>query len=175
VSNIFTNPNQLEEWVDASLGIQEGLGIEKALGYLIGERFYNLVGTFYAARKLCRLIQEETKKPDYNAIIEDVREGQRDTENLETYQQIAIEADGQLLKFAFLISQAFPANEIRKYFKSHPPLGAHGHVSIEEHYECTVNHRAIEHSMEQEVEDALRFGDMLKYFGMFPDSSRHTY
>jgi hypothetical protein len=175
MSNIFTNPNQLEEWVDASLGIQERFGIAKALGYLIGEKFYNLVGTFYAARKLCRLVQEETRKPDYNAIPEAVLERQRNTENLETYQQIAIEADGQLLKFAFLISQAFPANEIRKYFESHPPLGAHGHVSTEEQHECMVNRGAIEYSIEQEVEDALRFGDMLKYFGIFPDSSRHTY
>ena len=61
MSKIFTNPNQLEKWVEAAEGIQDRYGIEKALGYLIGEKFYNLVDTLHSARKLMRIIDEERK------------------------------------------------------------------------------------------------------------------
>jgi hypothetical protein len=170
VSKIFTNPNQLEEWVDAALGMQEQYGIEKALGYLIGEKVYNLVDTLYAARKIARLIEEERKKADYNPIREVVLKRQRYTENLdETYEhkkQIIIEAEGLLVKFAFLINQAFVFHEINKYFASHPRLGVHAHVSTEEQYEFMVSKGAILHSIETEVQDALILGDMMKYFGV---------
>jgi hypothetical protein len=170
VSKIFSNPNQLEEWVDAALGIQERYGIGKALGYLIGEKVYNLVDTLYAARKICRIIEEERKKPDYKPIREVKLKRQQYTENLDqTYEQkkiIIIEAEGLLLKFAFLINQAFDAHEIRRFFASHPRLGIHGHVSAEEQYEFMVTKGAIPHSIETEVQDALILGDMMKYFGV---------
>ncbi len=170
MSMIFTNPNQLEEWVEASLGIQERYGIEKALGYVIGEKFYNLVDTLHFARKRVRQIEEERKKPDYNPIVDRSTKKRKHVENLdETYERkkvIILEAEGLLLKFAFLINQAFEPYEIRKYFESHPRLGVHGHVGTDEQYEFMVKHGAINHSIETEVEDALIFGDMLKYFGM---------
>jgi len=37
MGKIFINDNQLQEWVDAAEGIAEDFGIEKGLGYLIGE------------------------------------------------------------------------------------------------------------------------------------------
>ncbi len=170
MSKIFINPKQLEDCVDAALGIQERYGIGKALGYIIGEKFYNLVDTLHMARKICRLIEEERMKPHYNPIREVVLKRQRYTENLdETYEhkkQIIMEAEGLLLKFAFLISQAFEAHEIRRYFMSHPRLGSHGHVCTDEQYEFMVSKGAIPHSIETEVEDALIFGDMMKYFGV---------
>jgi hypothetical protein len=170
MSKIFTNPNQLEEWVEAALGIQERYGIEKALGYVIGEKFYKLVDTLHVAHKICRNIEEQRKKPDYNPIHEIILKRQRYTENLdESFEQkkeIILEAEGLLLKFAFLIMQEFPDYKIRKYFASHPRLGAHGHVASDEQYEFMVSKGAIRHSIETEVEDALIFGDMMKYFGI---------
>ena len=143
MSKIFANPNQLQEWVDAALGIQERFGTEKALAYLIGEKVYNLVDTLYTARKMCRLIEEERRKPDYTPIRKVVLKRHRYTENLdETYahnQQIIMDADGLLVKFVSLINQAFDFHEIRKYFASHPRLGVHGHVSTEEQYEFMVS------------------------------------
>lgn len=40
MGKIFTNPNQLEEWVAAAEEIQDGYGMEKALGYLMGKNFF---------------------------------------------------------------------------------------------------------------------------------------
>jgi hypothetical protein len=45
MGKILTNDNQLQERADASEGIAKDFGIEKALGYLLGEKFYNLVAT----------------------------------------------------------------------------------------------------------------------------------
>jgi hypothetical protein len=170
MSKIFLNPNQLEEFVDAALGVGERYGIEKALGYLIGEKFYNLVDLLHFNRKMARHIEEERKKPDCNPIVDRSTKRHRFVENLdETYEQekeIISEAEQLLPKFATMIKEAFEPHEIQKYFESHPRLGVHAHVATDEQYEFMVSHGAIEHSIDTEVEDALIFGDMLKYFGV---------
>jgi len=68
MSKIFTNPNQLEEWVNAAEGIHDRFGIEKALGYVIGEKFYRLAKRLHSSRKILRSIDEARKKPDYNPM-----------------------------------------------------------------------------------------------------------
>lgn len=170
MSKLFVNPKQLEEWVEAAQGIQDRFGIEKALGYVIGEKFYNLVDAVHLDQKIIRSIEDKRKKPDYNPIREITSSKNKDIENLdETYEQkkeTIVEVEGLLAEFAFLIKQAFESYEIRKYFESHPRLGVHGHVATEEQYEFMVSKGAIEHSIETEVEDALIFGEMLKYFGV---------
>jgi hypothetical protein len=116
------------------------------------------------------IFEEERKKPDHNPIRAMTLKRQRYIKNLDqTYEQkkqIIMEAEGLLVKFAFLINQAFEAHEIRKYFASHPRLGFYGHVSTEEQYSFMVMHGAIEHSIEIEVQDDLILGDMMKYFGI---------
>ena len=170
MSKIFTNPNQLEEWVEAAEGIQDRYGIEKALGYLIGENFYNLVDTLHSARKIMRTIDEQKKLPDFNPIrVTKYKDRELVTNLDEMYENEkvrVIEAGGVLVKFVFLISQVFHPHEIRKYFESHPRLGSHGHVCTDEQYEFMVSKGVIEHFMDTEVEDALIFGDMMNYFGV---------
>ena len=77
-----------------------------------------------------------------------------------------MEAEGLLVKFAFLINQAFKFHAIRKYLVSHPRLGVHGHISTKKQYEFRISNGAIPHSIETEVQDALLLGDMMKYFGV---------
>jgi hypothetical protein len=170
VSKIFTNPKQLEEWVEAAEGIQERYGIEKALGYLIGEKVYNLVERIHTSRRIIRAIDEERKKPDFNPIrVTKYKDGELVTNLDETYEDEktrVLEAEGLAVKFAFLINEAFSPLEIGKYFESHPRLGVHGHVTSEKQFEFMVRKGAIKHSIETEVEDALIFGDMMKYFGV---------
>jgi hypothetical protein len=170
MSKIFTNPKQLEEWVATAVGIQERYGIEKALGYIIGEKFYNLVETLHSAQKIIRAIDEEPKTPDFNPIrVTKYKDRELVTNLNKTYErekEIVIEAGGLLVKFVFLISQAFSTHEIRKYFESYPRLGALGHITSEEEQDFLVRHGAVEYSFDTEVEDALIFGDMMKYFGV---------
>ena len=170
MGKIFINDNQIEEWVEAAGGIWDQFGIEKALGYVIGEKFYNLVSMLHASRTMIRAIDEERKKPNYKPVRERTYGNSKLIENLdETYEDEkarVIEAEGLLVKFVFLINEKFPPHEIRKYFQSHPRLGAMGHVTSVEQYEYMVSTGAIPHSIEIEVEDALIFGDMAKYFGI---------
>jgi hypothetical protein len=170
MGKIFANDNQLEEWVEAARGIQDRFGSEKALGYVIGEKFYNLVDTLHSARKIMRTIDEERKKADFNPIrVTKYKDSEIVTNLDETYEDEKaeiIEAEGLLVKFAFLISQAFSSHEIREYFESHPRLGIQRHISTEEEHEFLVRHGAVERSIDTEIEDALIFGDMMKYFGI---------
>ena len=71
-----------------------------------------------------------------------------------------------LVEFADLIKNAFDSHKIRKYFDSHPRLGVHGHIGTEEQFDFMVSKGAIEHNLDTEIEDALVFGEMLKYFGI---------
>ena len=170
MSKIFTNPNQLEVWVEASQGIEERFGIDKALGYVIGEKFYNLVAILHVARATIRVIDEERKKPNYNPIRERTYGNRKHTENSdETYErekEIIAEAEELLVEFATLIKEAFEPYEIRKYFESNPRLGEMGHTASDEEYDFMVSKGAVEHSLDNELEDALILGDMMKYFGI---------
>jgi hypothetical protein len=168
MSKIFSNPNQFEAWVEASQGIGERFGIDKALGYVIGDKFYNLVAILHVARTTIRLIDEERKKPDYNPIREKTYGHLKHAENLyKTYErrkEIIAEVEELLVKFATLIKQAFQPYEIRKYFESNPRLGEMGHIASEEEYDFMVSKGAVEYSLETEIEDAMIFGEMMKRF-----------
>lgn len=170
VSKIYINPKQIQEWVDAAEGIAEDFGIEKALGYLIGEKFYNLVSLLHDARKSVRNIDEKRKQPDFNpTVVTKYKDSEFTTNFDEIYDrdmERIQEAERLLPEFAGLIIADFDPHEIRKYFESHPRLGVHGHATSEEQFDFMVQHGAIEHSIDTEVEDALIFGDMMKYFGI---------
>jgi len=168
VSKIFTNPKQLEEWVGAAEGIRDRFGTERALSYVIGEKFYNLVAILHSARKIVRTVDDERKKPGYNPIrVTKFKDSEIATNLDETYEDEKAritEAEELIVKFVCLIRQAFSPGEIGRYFDSHPQLGIH--ISTKAEHEFLVKYGAMEHSIDTEVEDALIFGDMMKYFGI---------
>ncbi|MDQ7787533.1 MAG: hypothetical protein RDU01_07985 [Thermodesulfovibrionales bacterium] len=170
MGNIFSNENQLQEWVEAAEGIKDRFGIDKALGYLIGEKFYTLVDTQQFSRKRIRNIDEERKFPDYNPIRERIYGNRKFVENLdETYEaekERIAEAADLLIKFTGLIKSYFEPYEIKEYFESHPRLGVHGHIATDEEFDFLVSKGAIEHSIDTEIDDAIIFGKMKKYFGI---------
>ena len=168
MSRIFTNGDQLKEWVEAAEGIERRFGIEKALGYVIGEKFYNLVASIYESRRSIRTISEERKKTWYNPLRERTYGNSKHVENLdETYEQekeTIIETEAILGEFSDLIKGAFAPHKIRQYFESNPRLGTLGHTVSDEQYYFLISNGSVEHSLDTEIEDALIFGDMLKYF-----------
>jgi len=163
----FTNENQLQQWIEAAEGIKEEFGIEKALGYLIGEKFYNIVSDNHFSRKMIRTINEQRKQPDYNPVRESGGRFKR-TINLDDeykeYEQKVIVTEKILIEFTDLIKRSFALYEIRGYFDSNPRLGALGHTVTEDVHDMFIQHGAVEHSIETETEDALILGDMMKYF-----------
>jgi hypothetical protein len=170
MGKIFFNDNQIEQWVEAAEGIQDQFGIDKALGYVIGEKFCSLVKILRSSRSTVRFIDEAKKKPDYNPIRERSIGDHKYVENLdETYdreKEIITEAEGLLVEFAALIKGIFSPHEIRKYFESHPRLGALGHIASDEEHDLFIQYGVVEHTLDTEVDDALIFGDMMKYFGI---------
>jgi|WetSurSiteA1Bulk_404760.scaffolds.fasta_scaffold01242_5 hypothetical protein len=178
MSKIFTNPNQLEEWVEAALGIHDRFSIEKALGYLIGGKFYRVVFMLHSSRELISSIDEERKKPAYIPICETIYENRKIVTNLdEIYEKnIVIIADNEeaLARFATLIKETFEPYEIQEYFESNPRLGIHGHISTDEDYDFLVSKGAVEQSVYTEVRDALILWDMMKYFGVSLNNLWHN-
>lgn len=169
-NSFFADEDQLSKWVEAAEGIEEEFGIDKALSYLIGEKFYNVVCIFRSAREIIRSIEGQRKKPDYNPIREFGGKEHKFTTNLdevfrEEMKKLDVEEE-VLTEFASLINSSFGPHEIRGYFDSHPRLGALGHVYSEEEHKFMVEKGAVEHSLDTEVEDALIFGEMMKYLGV---------
>ena len=70
MGKIFFNDNQIQDWVEAAEEIKDRFGIEKALGYVIGEKFYHLVKILHHALSTIRTIDAQREKPDYNPIRE---------------------------------------------------------------------------------------------------------
>jgi len=160
----------LNDWVEAAEGIHERYGINKALGYVIGEKFYNLLHMSYTSQQNIRDIEKKRKEPDYNSIQEvsygDYKHVRNYDEIYKDEQDAITEIQELLPKFALLIKEAFQPYQISEYFKSHPRLGTLGHTTTEEVHDLFIEKGVIEHSIETEVEDAFILGDMMKYFGI---------
>jgi hypothetical protein len=166
---ILFNTEKLKEWIEAAKTIHARFGIEKALGYLVGEKFYRVAFTLRSSQELIRMLAEERMKPGYNPIMETTYKDNTIVSNMdEIYEkniEIAKDTEEALARFAALINEAFEPHQIRSYLESNPRLGIHGHIASEEDYDFLVNKGAVEHSIDTEVRDALILGDMMKYLG----------
>lgn len=169
-NSYFISENQLEQWVAAAENIKEEFGLEKALGYLIGEKFYELVSMHKSTGKMIMIIKEERKKSNYDPIK--IISGSKLKVNLdEEYadaKKKVIFLKGILTEFAELIKDSFMPDEIREYFNSNMRLGALGHILTEEQHNVFVEKGAAKRSIDTEINDSLILGDMMKYFDCFP-------
>jgi len=62
----FADENQIEKWVSAAENIKDEYGLKKALGYIIGEKFYNLSRTYKYNQERMMRIEKERKRPGYS-------------------------------------------------------------------------------------------------------------
>jgi len=168
MSKILVNENQLKEWIEAAEQIKDSFGIDRALGYLIGEKFYDIISTLHSCQELIRTIDEERKKPDYKPLgVTIYGDSKLVTDLHHIYKKemaIITELEGLVAGFATLIKGAFEPYEIYNYFESNPRLGTMAQIASDEEYEFLVGRGIVEHSLDTELEDALIFGDMMRYF-----------
>lgn len=162
----FTDENQLENWVSASENIRDEYGIKKALGYIIGEKFYNLCNDFRSNQERMVRIKEEREKPDYNPqkavsgckyiidLDKDYKKSEKEVNALK----------GILTDFSEMIKDSFTKHEIEGYLDSNLRFSAMGHILSEEEHMEFVKKEVVEHSLETEINDSLILGDMMKYF-----------
>ena len=166
-NSFFTNENQLDDWIEAALNIKERFGIEKALGYLIGEKYHGLLRSRYAAKQLIQTIENQRKGPDYNPIREsDVPgiEPMNLDELCDRQKSRLAMLDNILIEFAHSIKGSFDQGEINIFLRSTPRFGALGHVCSEDEHRFFIEKGAVEQSLDTEVEDALIFGEMERIF-----------
>jgi hypothetical protein len=167
---VLFNTEKLKEWVEAAKTIHARFGIEKALGYLIGEKFYHVASTLRSSQELIRMIAEEKKKPGYKPISETTYKNHTVLTDMdEIYEKNIVvmkDTEEALTRFATLIKEAFEPYQIKSYFESNPRLGIHGHIASEDDYDFLVSKGAVELSIDTEVRDALILGDMMKYLGV---------
>jgi len=164
----FYDEDQLEKWISAAEDIRDELGIEKALGYLIGEKFYNLVSDYRTEQKLIFNLNKKRKSPGYEPIVNVSSSGQKinlDEEHTISRRK-AIELKEVLADFAELISASFNRQEIEDYLNSGSRLGTLGHTATEETHKFFIEKGVVEHSLDTEIDDSLILGDMMKYFGL---------
>jgi len=166
---VLFNTRRLKEWVAAAKKIHARFGIEKALEYLIGEKFYRVALMLHYHKKLVGMIAEQRKKPSYNPIIETKYKDRKIVTDMdEIYEKnivVANDTEEALTRFATLIKEAFEPYEIRSCFGSNPRLGIHGNIRTDEDYDFLLSKGAVDHSIGTEVRDALILGDMMKYLG----------
>ena len=162
----FVDENQLENWVSAAENIRDEYGLKKALGYIIGEKFYNLCSDFRSNQEKMARIKEERKKPDYNPqktvsggkyIIDLDKEYEKSEKEVNTLK-------GILTDFSEMIMDSFTKHDIEEYLDLNVRFGAIGHVLSEEEHKEFVKKEVVEHSLETEINDSLILGDMMNYF-----------
>ena len=73
-NSFFINGNQLDEWIKAAENIRESFGPQKALGYLIGEKFYNTIRSIHSSRRIIKSIEEQRKKANGHVLSEEEHE-----------------------------------------------------------------------------------------------------
>ena len=170
MEKVSWNENQVQQWIEAARGIRKRFGVENALAYVIGEKFYDVAYIVQSSHKIITAVEVERKNPDYNPIRHTKLGKEKYVHNWDkTYEQtkeLIVECSELLLKFTSLIQLTFAPSEIWAYFKSNPRLGVHRHISTEEQYKFMLQHGGIDNSLDSEIDDALILGDMMRYFGI---------
>jgi len=164
----FADENQLDNWVSAAENIRVKYGLEKALGYIIGEKFYNLCKDCRNSQERMARIKEERKKPDYNPkkIVSGGKYIIDLDKDYEKSEKKFTALKGILTDFSEMIKGSFTKHEIEKYLDSNMRFGALGHILTEEEHKEFVEKEVIEHSLKTEINDSLILGDMMNYFDL---------
>ena len=124
----------IDEQIEASRNIKHNFGIEKALGYIMGEKLYALV-------------------EEYECWLRN-HPGQIETTS--TLQALIIKISEQ-------INRTYSQEEINRYFESNPRFGPLGHVLTEDEHELFVEQGVVDHTIDVEITDALIAGEMKRY------------
>ena len=166
--SIFAYENQPELWVEAARNIERRYGIDKALGYVIGEKLYNLLVMHNNSLQKLHQIEEQRKLSDY--------ESHRKAQSAFGDYEIDLDQEYQRLKRVIdetnqakqemveRILAAFDLFQIYEYFQSNPRLGSSGHILTEEQQRFWWKMGIEEHTLEDEIHDALLFGELQRLF-----------
>lgn len=166
--SIFAYENQPELWVEAALNIQKRYGIDKALGYVIGEKLYNLLVMHNNSLQKLHQIEEQRKLSDYESHRKaQLAFGDYEIDLDQEYQRlkrVIDETNQAKQEMVERILAAFDLFQIYEYFQSNPRLGSSGHILSEEQQRYWWKMGIEEHTIEDEIRDALLFGELQRLF-----------
>jgi hypothetical protein len=168
VYSIFAYENQPELWVEAALNIQKRYGIDKALGYVIGEKLYNLLVMHNNSLQKLHQIEEQRKLSDYESHRKaQLAFGDYEIDLDQEYQRlkrVIDETNQAKQEMVERMLAAFDLFQIYEYFQSNPRLGSSGHILSEEQQRYWWKMGIEEHTIEDEIRDALLFGELQRLF-----------
>lgn len=124
----------INEQINAAIDIKDKFGIGKAIGYVVGEKFYSLIKEF-------QYLQKNHKDK---------------TETINDFRLLILESSRRIMEI-------FVEDEINDYFRLNPRFGSLGHVLTEDEHKLFVGKEAVEHTIDTEIEDTLIMGEMKKY------------
>ncbi len=128
----------IQELCNATERIKHDYGTDKAMGYLIGEKFYRVLNKIHYLIESIQYIDSEREKPGYNPIRKYKYSRKTYEENLdETYEKSNKDIE-ELRKekelFACEIKKLFFRNEIEGYLKNAYAFGPCAHTLSESEY-----------------------------------------
>ena len=166
--SIFAYENQPELWVEAALNIQKHYGIDKALGYVIGEKLYNLLLMHNNSLIKLQQIEEQRKRSDYEShrrVHSAFGEYEIDLDQeYQRLKRVIDETNRAKQEMVKRILTTFEITQIYGYFQSNPRLGSSGHILSEEQQRYWWKMGIEEHTLEDEIRDALLFGELQRLF-----------
>jgi hypothetical protein len=168
VYSIFAYENQPELWVEAARNIERRYGITKALGYVIGEKLYNLLITHNNSLLKLQQIEEKRRRSDYkpqrkvHSVFGDY--GIDLDQEYQRLKRVIDETNRAKQEMVKRILNVFDINQIHEYFQSNPRLGSSGHILTEEQQRFWWKMGIEEHTLEDEIHDAVLFGELQRLF-----------
>jgi len=169
VYSIFSYENQPELWVEAALNIERRFGITKALGYVIGEKLYGILVMHNNSLNMIGKIEEERKQPNYESrrMVQSIILGDYEVDLDQEYERlkrVIDETERAKREMVERILNAFDKSQIIEYFRSNPRFGSSGHILSEEEQRNWWKMGIEEHTLEDEIRDALLFGELQRLF-----------
>ena len=127
----------IDDQIDAARNIKHNFGSEKAIGYIVGEKLFQLLEDL------------DCNRPP----------GKHNTEAIR-------DLDLLISKMSTKIVEMFDAAELRNYFAANPRFGALGHVLTEDEHQLFVENDVAKHTLHSEIKDALIMGEMKRYLNL---------
>lgn len=149
----------IQELCNAAEGIKHDYGTDKAMGYLIGEKFYNVLKQIHYLIEKMHYIETERTKPGYNPIRKYKYSRKTYEENLDEIYKKSNKDIEELRKekelFACEIKKLFFRNEIEGYLKNVYAFGAVAHNLSEDVYKKWRENGVLDNTASDDARDVL--------------------
>lgn len=152
------------DYCEATKRIKEDFGIEKALKYLIGEKFHAVLKQITFVLSEINYIKSKREKPDYNPVRKIKHPGKTYEHNLdkdyENYQKQLLLLKGEKVLFVEEIKKIFSRTELTKYLDNIMAFGAVEQFLSPTAYQSWIDNGVLDKTIVDDAEDILIHKEM---------------